>query len=209
MTASRPPRFADWLLHRLASGPNQPSLLGDLHEQYGRGRSAAWYWRQTAKAILAGIASDLRRHPAELFHALSAGLGAWLLYGMLITSPASWLFQRFALDHQWLRTGLVFSWAWLPLNLIGGWIAGQTVLRFHGERLPAGLLLLVLADVVTGLPRLFSLSVDAWGYSNYRLYLWWQIAGLVIPIVGIIIGGLSDLRPSEQNFQINSGVSAD
>jgi hypothetical protein len=128
---------------------------------------------------------------------------------MLITSPASWLFQRIALDHEWLRTGLVFSWVWLPLNLIGGWIMGRTVLRFHGERLVAALSLLVLADVFNGLPRLFWLSVDAWGYSNYRLYLWWQIVNLTIPVVGILIGGLSHLRPSEQNFQIDNGLSAE
>jgi uncharacterized protein involved in exopolysaccharide biosynthesis len=54
MTASRPPRLADWLLQRIATGPRQQSILGDLHEQYKRGRSAAWYWRQTITTILVG-----------------------------------------------------------------------------------------------------------------------------------------------------------
>src|SRR5262249_52705869 len=54
MTASRPPRLADWLLQRLATGPRQQSILGDLHEQYERGRSVAWYWRQTTKTIVVG-----------------------------------------------------------------------------------------------------------------------------------------------------------
>ena len=52
MTASRPPRLADWLLDRVASGRNGESLVGDLHEQFGRGRSNGWYWRQTATAIV-------------------------------------------------------------------------------------------------------------------------------------------------------------
>jgi uncharacterized protein involved in exopolysaccharide biosynthesis len=54
MMASRPPRLADWLLQHLVAGPRQQSILGDLHEQYGRGRSVAWYWRQTIKTILVG-----------------------------------------------------------------------------------------------------------------------------------------------------------
>src|SRR5215467_5011692 len=54
MMASSPPRLADWLLQRLSWGPRQQSIVGDLHEQYGRGRSVAWYWRQTIKTILVG-----------------------------------------------------------------------------------------------------------------------------------------------------------
>lgn len=209
MNASRPPRLADWLLFRLASGPRRHSLIGDLHEQHERGRSAAWYWRQTARAIVAGIASDLRRHPAELFHALCAGLGVWSLYAMLIQWPAWWLFEHVALDYQWLRKSPAIPWAFLPLSLLGGWVVGRTVARFHCERRAAALLLVIAAGTATNLPRLFSLSVDAWGYSNYRMYLWSQITSLAIPIVGILIGGLSDPRPSEQHFRINHGISAD
>jgi uncharacterized protein involved in exopolysaccharide biosynthesis len=51
MTASPPPRLADWLLDRLTSGGTSDSLVGDLHEQFGRGRSIAWYWRQATIAI--------------------------------------------------------------------------------------------------------------------------------------------------------------
>ena len=207
--ASRPPRVADWLLFRLASGPRRDSLIGDLHEQYRRGRSAAWYWRQTVKAILATIVSDLRRHPAELAHALCTGLGAWVLYVMLIVAPAWWLCERVALDYPWMRQIAVIQWAFGPLELIGGCIVGRTMLRFHRERLAASLLLLALAGIVTGLPRLFSLSVDAWGYPNYRPQLWVQIASLAAPAVGVIVGALSDLRPSEQRFLINNGTSAD
>src|SRR5215470_12829337 len=52
MTPSGPPRLADWLLHRLTSGRRQQSIIGDLHEQYRRGRSFGWYWRQTITTIL-------------------------------------------------------------------------------------------------------------------------------------------------------------
>jgi len=209
MMSSRPPRLADWLLLRLVSGPRRESLIGDLHEQYQRGRSTAWYWRQTLKTILAGIASDLRRHPGDLVHALCAGLGAWVLYSLLIVGPAWWLFERVMLDYQWMRGITVIPWAWLPFELIGGWIVGRTVRRFHSERLAASLLLLALAGIGTGLPRLFSLSANAWGYPNYRPQLWLEIAHLAAPVVGVIVGALSDRRPSEQHFLINNRSSAD
>ena len=54
MTVPRPPRLADWLLQRFAEGPRHQSIVGDLHEQYARGRSVAWYWRQTITTILVG-----------------------------------------------------------------------------------------------------------------------------------------------------------
>ena len=53
MSIGQPPRVAAWLLERLASGPTRESLIGDLAEQYRRGRSSAWYWRQTLGSILA------------------------------------------------------------------------------------------------------------------------------------------------------------
>ena len=83
MTASRPPRLADWLLHRLTSGPRQQSIIGDLHEQYGRGRSVFWYWRQTVTTILVSDAMKQRLLwvflPTVVTAALTAALSSYLL----------------------------------------------------------------------------------------------------------------------------------
>jgi hypothetical protein len=40
---SRPPTVATWLLKHFRSGPRNDSLIGDLTEEYRRGRSSAWY----------------------------------------------------------------------------------------------------------------------------------------------------------------------
>src|SRR5262249_31937967 len=134
---------------------------------------------------------------------------ALVLFNLLIVSPAWWLIERIALDHELLRRVWVFPWAWWPISFIAGWLAGRVVMRFHNERLGAALFLLGVSQTVGSLPRLFSLSADAWGYPNFRPQLWFQIATVVIPIVGIIFGGLSDLRPSEQNFLFNSHTTAE
>jgi len=48
----KPPKLATWLLERLTSGYHNDPLAGDLIEEYGRGRSRVWYWRQVLIAIL-------------------------------------------------------------------------------------------------------------------------------------------------------------
>jgi preprotein translocase subunit SecY len=50
MTRIEPPSLATWLLRHL--GRRNDALSGDLLEQYRRGRSAAWYWRQALTAIV-------------------------------------------------------------------------------------------------------------------------------------------------------------
>ena len=80
MSPAQPPRLASWLLRRFAAGPQRESLIGDLDEQFARGRSSLWYWRQVATAILA---SRSRHHRRPIISALS------LVVGFLITGAFS------------------------------------------------------------------------------------------------------------------------
>jgi hypothetical protein len=54
-----PPPLASWLLKHFYAGYRGESLAGDLFEEYQRDRTAAWYWRQTAAAILIGALRGL------------------------------------------------------------------------------------------------------------------------------------------------------
>jgi len=51
MTKRRPPALAAWLLKRLGIADANEPLVGDLTEEFQNGRSASWYWRQTASAL--------------------------------------------------------------------------------------------------------------------------------------------------------------
>jgi hypothetical protein len=44
MRPSQPPIVATWVLAHF--GNRNEALAGDLVEEYRRGRSVAWYWRQ-------------------------------------------------------------------------------------------------------------------------------------------------------------------
>ncbi len=52
MNQRAPPAMATWLIERLGPVRHCESLTGDLIEQYHRGRSKSWYWRQVAIAVL-------------------------------------------------------------------------------------------------------------------------------------------------------------
>jgi hypothetical protein len=50
MTSPRSPRFALALLERVV--PDSAPLAGDLLEEFARGRSRAWVWKQVVAAVL-------------------------------------------------------------------------------------------------------------------------------------------------------------
>jgi hypothetical protein len=63
MNRRGPPIFATWLLQHLGDKYRRVALVGDLIEEYRRGRSNAWYWRQVLFAMFASGSNVLRRTP--------------------------------------------------------------------------------------------------------------------------------------------------
>jgi len=111
MSRSNPPRVAHWLLERCASGPQAESLIGDMLEQYQRGRSAMWYWRQTISAIAASFAAEIRQHKllAVFVTALSAYLPDIYMYSRL------WVWVA-RLDRLWYPHVIDSRWSWMAID---------------------------------------------------------------------------------------------
>jgi len=111
MNSSNPPRVAHWLLERLASGPQRESLIGDMLEQYQRGRSSTWYWRQTIRAIAACFAAEIWHH--KLLAASVAVISAYL--------PDLYMFSRLwewvgRLDRLWYPHLIYSRWSWMVID---------------------------------------------------------------------------------------------
>ena len=62
----QPPRFTFWLLQHILT--DNESLLGDLFEESGAGRSRAWLWREVLFAVMSHAVRDERtERPLGLF----------------------------------------------------------------------------------------------------------------------------------------------
>jgi hypothetical protein len=111
MKASGPPALATWLVTKLVSGEKRESLIGDLIEQHQRGRSSAWYWRQTFSAIAISFAAEIWQH--KLLAVSVAVLSASL--------PDIWMFSKVwvwvaKLDRLWYPHLIDSRWSWLVIN---------------------------------------------------------------------------------------------
>ena len=79
MTLRQPPRSAGRLLKRLVPTQDHDILLGDLCEEYQRGRSIVWYWLQILAAIAIRSLKDVRANPLVAARAVITGLLAQML----------------------------------------------------------------------------------------------------------------------------------
>lgn len=112
MNARRPPSVAVWLLDRFGYTDENPALAGDILEEFQRGRSAAWYWRQAFMAMARG--SRRRTRFVRIYWlALLAGFAAELPAGYLL-----WRLPWFRQLHGVPPTAIAFllAIALLPLS---------------------------------------------------------------------------------------------
>jgi hypothetical protein len=147
MNATRPPRLATWLLKRLGSGPKRESLIGDLIEQYQRGRSGLWYWRQVLRAILTGVLHDLGTHKVLAMRAVVVYLLLSWLFGVLagqLYQSAGILMWNWTIAHEFDSVRILWfgrpSFPWPPLLLmtcVSSAVAGAIVARSHRDCAPA------------------------------------------------------------------------
>ena len=116
----RPPRLASIVLDRLA--PGNEALLGDLEEEFSRGRSTAWYWRQVMTAVALQGPLAVRARGLVAAENFITGIITLLLigfYAVFVVNVTEWL----------LRFEGVEVWARLP-NALGALNGAAFVLTF-------------------------------------------------------------------------------
>ncbi len=210
MKSSDPPRVAHWLLERWASGPQRESLIGDILEQYQRGRSSTWYWRQTISAIAASLTAEVWQHK---FLAVSVvALGAYLpdiyLYSRvwaLVGRLDRWWYPH--LIHSRLSWMVIDPWAyrlkpylwtstivWCAILAAFGWIMS------HGRPRQRGLVttLFLVSQIGLRVPFIWS-SLTDWlrapgnPISFYSL-IWYSIITFIAIPFSIMLGGSAGTR---------------
>jgi hypothetical protein len=102
---------ATWFLRLFCSGPEHESMVGDLLEQYQRGRGRFWYWRQVAGMVLLELACKARRISASTNRiAIGQGIAVILLIAALSAVLLSdiWLLGLLGILGGVVTAGLKF-----------------------------------------------------------------------------------------------------
>lgn len=201
MRSADPPRLANGLLRRLAAGPTRESLIGDLDEQFARGRTSSWYWRQVLSAILVTAATDLRDHKLVAVRAVLIGWAAlipsfYLAIAVYLRIPETWIPGAwFSANSVLLRMAWWAWWiyevplliAWCGASLIAGWL----ISRLHAQHRAAA----VFACVAFQLPWTALWAWPAWRNAHSVLantsYAFPNQTVAVLVLVGIPICTLS------------------
>ncbi len=66
MLRSTPP-IATWILNQFGALPENESAIGDLVEQYQRGKGSIWYWRQVLVIVFVGLYREVRQGKTASF----------------------------------------------------------------------------------------------------------------------------------------------
>jgi hypothetical protein len=142
LTISQPPRFAGRLLKRLVPGQDHDVLIGDLNEEYQRGRSTTWYLLQILAAIVVGTWRDLRANPLVAVRAAVTGVVAQLL----VVFCWGWLLEVFTgagfmWGGRWIGLPWFYHWPYassLDRIMYGLWIVGELMIGWLIVRLHRG-----------------------------------------------------------------------
>jgi hypothetical protein len=116
------PAIAEWLLERCGVPQGNESLMGDLVEERGSGRSAVWFWREAVVAIADSVARDLRDHKLLAVRAVATGWAVNLAWAQVMgVASRHELWRR----HMGLYEALFF-FTLLVWPAITGWVVART-----------------------------------------------------------------------------------
>jgi hypothetical protein len=219
MNGSQPSRIATWLFKRLASGPKQDSVLGDLFEQHQRGRSRAWYWWQVLTAIIVGAVYDVHEYYVLTLRAIAlwfvlAGLTAYLTL-VVYHSLGIWMWN-WTIAQDWDTLRIIWfgrrGWSSPPLLLmscVNAAMIGWVIARLHRGHAAATLFSCAAFSVFWLIVvRWWSPGVNYWPVTLAPMPFYALVPSLVALIgapASFLLGGLFGSKPwddaSEQSLQ--------
>ena len=191
MRSSRPPALATWCLEHVRFGVTNDSLVGDLVEEYGRGRSPSWYWKQVVAAFVVNFVREVRTQPLLAARTVGSVWSVWYLYGFVF---------RYSLQKLTIPLPPTIGFMWL-LAGCGAWAgAGWIVARLHREHKTAMVLLFATSVLLWKLPWFYQLFVDTLRNVRYGPYLLNDFLDSFLTFVSILLGGFwtSSILPNRK-----------
>lgn len=192
MRSSQPPIVATWVLTHFGNG--NEVLVGDLVEEYRRGRTAAWYWRQVIVAILVGCGNEVRTHKLLTVRAVITGWAALILSGYLISRPLYKLYLgalvALGLRPPWFWWWHYYSYPLVFVPCVGGFLSGWLVARFHRSLRVSMVSMYVISVLLTAFPEFLRLATNSLSNSRFVPYLLTYSLTESLFVVSILLGGL-------------------
>jgi len=188
---SRPPRGAMWLLQRF--GPENEALTGDLFEEYRRGRSRRWFWKQVLSAVSRGFIADVLAHKLLAVRALVVGWATALILFQYVVGPLGRAYLRTLFYHGIRADALWRHFSFYPLLLIPYlclFASGWAVALCHRRHELAMVLAYLLSLEIYFLPEAYRLVVDSFGDRRFLPYLAQLIFNGAISAVAVLLGGM-------------------
>jgi hypothetical protein len=206
MTIRQPPGFAGRLLKRLVPAQDHDALLGDLCEEYQRGRSIAWYWMQILAGIVVGSWRDARAHWVLALRASAVGLALFPAAGLLHLRDRLAYVQVVLIyglsnrPHHWLSVLGPHTFVFSDLISAAGFVASGWVIvrlhRSHGIALVMPFTAVIAALALTDFLRPV-LLMPAWTLRGVFILLL-SAAASVAFLISILLGGSLATRSTEQ-----------
>jgi hypothetical protein len=207
------PALATSLLVRL--GPPDEAFIGDLAEEYGGGRSRAWYWRQVLSAVVLTSLRQIGNDPLRTLAAVAVGWATTLMIFFVLGDRtadglAGWFWN-------WDRQTAYRTNEWRPFTLTASFVSytgfglsALAVVRLH--RRDAGPALIAYAASMLFVMAASALVVDvlARRYGavpvphtlfyvvSVALPYHWRSGLLLAPLVVLVAGVLGCPRSNTQ-----------
>jgi hypothetical protein len=178
-------------LEHVRFGVTNDFLIGDLVEEYGRGRSTSWYWKQVVAAFVVNFVREVRTQPLLAARTVASVWSVWYLYGFVFRSSL----QKLTIP---LPPTIGFMWL---LAGCGAWAgAGWIVARLHREHETAMVLLFATSVLLWKLPWFYQLFVDTLCNVRYGPYLLNDFLDSVLTFVSVLLGGFwtSSILPNRK-----------
>jgi hypothetical protein len=199
---SRTPGLLVGVLLRQIRGYRAESLIGDLSEEYIKGRSALWYWRQVLLAVIAGYLRLLRIHGLSFFGAVALGAGGVQICIALVQRMSDVVWQRelatfgaglTAEDLQSVEH-LLFWTAWTPLTAVTYGILGRLISALHRAHPKWVVGIFTAFILLSRLPWTIRLFIVFGDDSQYVSYPVQDLIATLICVAGAWLGYVSHLR---------------
>jgi hypothetical protein len=157
------------------------ALCGDLIEEYQRGRSRAWFWRQVLVAVVASVTHEVR---SKKLHTIRA-----LFIGYVVATGLCYFTTSLVARFVW---GYKAYLAFLPFVFFSAAASGWVVRRSHGK--PMVLVFAVFCIVAS----IVSFAAYAWLPFYDRIFYdripvpvlaFFAVSDFIVGPVGVVLGG--------------------